>query len=164
MNKLLKIASFVMTAALALSALSGCKGADSVTRVADSRTLTAQEYTALNLSGTDALGRTFFSADSENDELYVGMFYFLWLGQHSGEQNGIYDISEITDEGKDLDAFYYTNNADSPLDKYHFWDEPIWGYYQSDDEWVIRKQVEMLTMAGVDYLYFVRPTARCTTV
>ena len=154
MNKLLKIASFVMTAALALSALSGCKGADSVTRVADSRTLTAQEYTALNLSGTDALGRTFFSADSENDELYVGMFYFLWLGQHSGEQNGIYDISEITDEGKDLDAFYYTNNADSPLDKYHFWDEPIWGYYQSDDEWVIRKQVEMLTMAGVDYLYF----------
>lgn len=104
MNKLLKIASFVMTAALALSALSGCKGADSVTRVADTRTLTAQEYTALNLSGTDALGRTFFSADSENDELYVGMFYFLWLGQHSGEQNGIYDISEITDEGKDLDA------------------------------------------------------------
>ena len=35
-----------------------------------------------------------------------------------------------------------------------FWGEPLFGYYTSDDEWVMRKHVQMLTDADVDYLVF----------
>ena len=164
-----KTISFMLTFFLGLCFFCGCFGGERpshstsesesgsaavINREKDTRGLTSAEYTRLNLSGTDALGRSFETADAENKDLYVGMFYFLWLGQHSGEQNGIYDITKITENGANMDAFYYTNDASSPLNKYHFWGEPVWGYYQSDDEWVIRKQIEMLTMAGVDYLYF----------
>ena len=160
MKKIIKTAAgMAVTAALALGCFAACgdrnpEGTEPIERVDDTRTLTDQEYTQLNLSGTDALGRSFLPADAEDDSLYVGMFYFLWLGQHGGEMNGIYDIAKITQNGENMDAFYYTVSEESPLNKYHFWGEPVWGYYQSDDEWVIRKQVEMLTMAGVDYLYF----------
>ena len=34
----------------------------------------------------------------------------------------------------------------------HYWSEPCFGYYRPDDPWVIRKQVQMLTDAGVDVL------------
>ena len=158
MKKILKCAAALsVAAALSAGCFAACSDSPSepeIERVDDTRTLTDNEYTVLNLSGTDALGRTFTTADSENGELYVGMFYFLWLGQHGSEMNGIYDVTDITENGENMDAFYYTNSEESPLNKYHFWGEPVWGYYQSDDEWVIRKQVEMLTMAGIDYLFF----------
>ena len=126
---------------------------EEIVRVEDVRELNDFEYTRLNLSGTDDLGRVFLPADSENKELYVGMFFFLTLGAH-GDHTGIYDINKITDGGKNLDNFYYTNDANSPVDAAHFWGEPVWGYYQSNDEWVIRRQIEMLTMAGIDFLVF----------
>ena len=107
----------------------------------------------LNTAGTDALGRTFASADAENKSLYTGMFFYLTLGYHA-DHNGIFDVSKITNYGKNMNAFYGTNDSSSPVGSAHFWGEPIWGYYQSNDEWVIRKQVEMLTMAGVDFLCF----------
>ena len=37
---------------------------------------------------------------------------------------------------------------------FHHWGEPLFGYYTSDDEWVLRRHVEMLTDAGVDFLVF----------
>ncbi|HBV50998.1 MAG TPA: hypothetical protein DEF06_01810, partial [Clostridiales bacterium] len=36
----------------------------------------------------------------------------------------------------------------------HHWGEPLFGYYSMHDEWVIRKHIQMLTDAGVDYLIF----------
>ena len=164
-KKLMRVFSGVLSLCLLSGAFSGCSvlggGTDdpvgdtdtTIDRVADERDLADTEYTLLNLAGTDALDRTFTSADSEDKDLYVGMFYFLWLGQHASEQGGIYDVTEITDDGEDMDAFYTTNDSSSPVGQYHFWGQPMWDYYRSDDEWVIRKQIEMLTMAGVDYLY-----------
>lgn len=32
----------------------------------------------------------------------------------------------------------------------HYWGEPYFGYYASNDEWVIRRHAKMLTQAGVD--------------
>ena len=151
--KIKKSVALLLAAALALMCLVACGKKSSVVREKDTRELSAQEYTLLNLSGTDALGRTFLPADEENKELYVGMFFYLTLGYHANH-SGIYDVSKITNYGKDMDAFYTANNDSSPVGAAHFWGEPVWGYYRSDDEWVIRKQVEMLTMAGVDFLCF----------
>lgn len=34
------------------------------------------------------------------------------------------------------------------------WGEPLFGYYNSSDPWVVDRHVEMLTMLGVDFLVF----------
>ena len=157
MNRFLKCAAALsVAAALSAGCFAACSDSPSepeIERVDDTRTLTENEYTLLNLSGTDALGRTFTSADAEDTQKYVGMFFYLTLGYHSNHF-GIYDVTEITKNGEDMDAFYSSNDTSSPVGAAHFWGEPVWGYYRSDDEWVIRKQIEMLTMAGIDFLCF----------
>lgn len=128
-------------------------GYDESKRIEDVRNITPQEYTLYNLAGTDDFNRRIVTVDGKTDaDRYVGMFFFLTLGQHENH-NGIYDISKITQNGADDDAFQVNNNL-SPLGSAHFWGEPVFGYYNSSDEWVIRKQMEMLTLAGVDFLVF----------
>ncbi len=103
---------------------------------------------------TDALGRTV----STNDQVgpprrnkTVGIFYFLWMGQHGLE--GPFDITKIL--AQDPDAM---SKPDSPLwgpvNKFHFWGEPLFGYYLSTDKWVYRKHAQMLSDAGVDFVVF----------
>ena len=120
-------------------------------RIEDTRNLTDCEYSELNICGTDDYGRNICTVDTKENR-YVGMFFFLTLGQEAGH-TGIYDVSKITNGGKKLENFQ-VDNSRSPLYGVHFWGEPLWGYYNSADEWVIRKQIEMLTMAGVDFLVF----------
>lgn len=130
----------------------GNGGNNDIVRTADTRQLTDIQYTDLNLSGVDELGRVFLPANDEDTDLYVGMFFFLTLGQHSDQ--GVYDIREITDNYTNMDKFFLTNDETSPVGSGHFWGKPIWDYYRSEDEWVIRRQIEMLTMAGIDFLVF----------
>ena len=121
-------------------------------RIPDDRNLSAAEYSVLNITGTDDFGRVITPVDKKiNDDRYVGMFYFLTLGQHTNH-TGIYDINLITKQGTDHSAFTAFDTPDTPVDSAHFWGEPVWGYYNSCDVWVMRKQIEMLTMAGVDFL------------
>lgn len=124
----------------------------SVERVPDDRNLTAAQYSVLNITGTDDFGRVISPVDGKiNDDRYVGMFYFLTLGQHNNH-TGIYDINKITFDSTYHKAFTEFDTFITPVGSAHFWGEPVWGYYHSEDEWVMRKQVEMLTMAGVDFL------------
>ncbi len=124
----------------------------SVERVPDNRNLTAAEYSVLNITGTDDFGRVITPVDGKvNDDRYVGMFYFLTLGQHTNH-TGIFDIDVITKQGTDHKAFTFYDTPDTPVGSAHFWGQPVWGYYHSQDTWVMRKQIEMLTMAGVDFL------------
>ena len=118
---------------------------------ADERGLDAWEYTRLNVGATDDYGRSFGRSDGKKTDKnrYVGMFFYLTLGYH-GNHDGIYDVSKITDYGAHLENFN-GNTPESPVGSAHFWGEPVWGYYQSSDPWVIRRQVEMLTMAGIDF-------------
>ena len=123
-----------------------------VERVPDERDLTEAEYSVLNIVGTDDFGRVILPVDGKvNDDRYVGMFYFLTLGQHANH-SGIYDINLITYEGTYNKAFTRFNTPITPVGAAHFWGEPVWGYYNSQDPWVIRKQIEMLTMAGIDFI------------
>lgn len=103
---------------------------------------------------TDALGRVV----STNEKVgpprkgkFVGAFYFLWLGEHGTD--GPFDISKIL--AKDPNAINDPKNPLwGPVGKFHHWGEPLFGYYLSDDRWVLRKHAQMLSDAGVDVVIF----------
>ncbi len=103
---------------------------------------------------TDHLGRkvsTHEDVGGPRKDKFVGIFYFLWMGQHGTD--GPYDITKIL--AADPEAM---RKPDSPLwgprHKFHHWGEPLFGYYLSDDAWVLRKHAQMLADAGVDVVIF----------
>ena len=107
------------------------------------------------LMAVDALGRptpdTQSGAPKSRENRLVGMFYFLWLGEHGRHKP--YDISKITAEDPDIG-----HKPASPLwgghGVYHHWGEPFYGYYYSNDEWVVRRHMKLLMQADVDFLFF----------
>lgn len=108
--------------------------------------------------GVDDLGREQYyetETSSGSQDKDVGIFYFLWQGQH-GYADQVYDNNKLVSAHPD--AVLSTNNWEKygggPEQAQHFWGEPLFGYYISGDEWVLRKHVQMLTMAGIDYLVF----------
>ena len=97
------------------------------------------------------------------------MFYFVWLGEH--EEDGIFDVTKYnqTENGRKalwsklelVDGEYqiiqeYDDNGDpieaTPLHRFHYFSEPLYGYYCSDDPWVLARHIELLTMSGIDYI------------
>lgn len=109
-------------------------------------------YNTNMLVGFDEQGHLVNAVSSEKENCQVGIFYFLWLGQPFADD--IYDVSKILEEhGKDV-VFHRDVPGISPVNQAHWWSQPLFGYYNSSDEWVIRKHLEMLTDAGVDFLVF----------
>lgn len=101
-----------------------------------------------NWTAIDALGRSLPTAAQTGPfraNRYVGIFYFLWHGAHDSKT--IYDITKLTKANA-------TQPAYGPVGTFHWWGEPEAGYYKADDPWVIRRNLQMLTMAGVDVLFF----------
>ncbi|MCL5269948.1 MAG: hypothetical protein M1457_05180 [bacterium] len=105
---------------------------------------------------TDALGRSLPLAGEGSDAVpapradrFVGIFYFLTLGEHVP---GPYDITKIFAADPDAmskpDAPYW-----QPRGPY-FWGEPLLGYYNTRDPWVLRRHANLLADAGVDTLIF----------
>ena len=105
---------------------------------------------------TDALGRTMPSYEEvgpvKNDQRrVVGIFYITWHTQGLANLKSPYtaDVTKILQ--KDPNARL---EADNPLwteGSYHY-AEPEMGYFLSQDEWVIRKDISMLADAGVDVM------------
>lgn len=105
-------------------------------------------------AATDALGRSVATAETAGPPRqgkYVGIFYFLWLGEHG--QSGPHNITEILAEHPDAMS-RPTSPPWGPHGAYHHWGEPLFGYYVSDDRWVLRKHAQMLSNAGVDVVIF----------
>lgn len=102
----------------------------------------------------DALGRAVATADTApapRPDRFVGMFYFLWQGQHG--QSGPHDNSKIL--AAHPEALEDENNpAWGPMHAFHHWGEPLFGYYLSDDGWVLRRHAQMLADAQVDAVIF----------
>ena len=105
----------------------------------------------------DDLGREVSTGDEVRDvqeEKQVLMFYYTWhLPKHV---QGIYNIATILKNGESSGKY---NWGGSPA--FHYWDEPYFGYYRSDDPWVIRKDIQMLCDAGVDGVFFEMFDRRC---
>ena len=87
---------------------------------------------------------------------FVGIFYFLWLNNRGGKSpnwDGPYDVSKIL--AKDPQAAQKPRSPLwGPVGMYHFWGEPLFGYYLSDDPWVLRRHAQLLADAGIDTLIF----------
>ena len=97
---------------------------------------------------TDAVGRVLPGYDEcgpVRDDRTVGIFYFLWLGQHG--TRGPFDITELLKADP-------KNPAWGPPGAFHHWGQSELGYYLSDSEYIIRKHVSMLNDAGIDTLIF----------
>lgn len=84
-------------------------------------------------------------------ERQVGLFYFLWLGEHG--RNPPRDVSRMLAEDPGL-ARRPDDPRWGPVGFYHHWGEPLYGYYYSDDEWVVRRHLKLIMQAGVDFLFF----------
>ncbi len=118
----------------------------------DNRDLKETEYSILNLPSTDASGRrSTVSSGPAKERRYVGLFYSLWLGQHHAQQHAIYDNQKLLEQNPD-DLYNPEGTGNSPLHEFHFWGEPLYGYYSMSDPWVITRHIELLTNAGIDYL------------
>ena len=103
-----------------------------------------------SLACTDALGRSVVSA-GESEKL-VGIFYFLWQGQHGSTR--IINNSKLVAEHPDAinSEEEWIAAGGGVQQEFHFWGEPLLGYYSASDEWVFRKHVQMLTDAAVDFI------------
>lgn len=108
-------------------------------------------------AGTDDLNRTLYDSNAvgsygSTDERYIGLFYFLWHGEHG--DYGVHDVQKIIDQvgveaAGSMDCGLY-----GPEGSQHWFAEPLFGYYYANDAWVMRKHAELLTMANIDFLYF----------
>ncbi len=96
----------------------------------------------------DDTGRAIGCSGEKPNGAKVGIFYFLWH-----ESNGpLWDHTKAYEEGG-LEGLWKTMQSGS-LGFAHYWAEPYFGYYRSNDEWVIRKHGAMLSEAGIDFVYF----------
>lgn len=50
-----------------------------------------------------------------------------------------------------LDGAYYDPSV-SPVGAFHYWQEPLFGYYRSSDPWIVRRHLELLSYAQVDFI------------
>ncbi|MCW5553635.1 MAG: hypothetical protein KIS67_15925 [Verrucomicrobiae bacterium] len=106
------------------------------------------------LVATDALGRavpSYPEVPAPRADRTVGIFYFLWLGEHI--RGGPFDVTKIL-----ADDPQAMQKPDSPLwgplHAPHHWGESLFGYYLTNDEAVLRKHAQMLSDAGVDVVIF----------
>lgn len=101
---------------------------------------------------TDGLGRTSLTYEDvggPREDKNVAMFYWTW---HEGPGARPLNVTQFMNEHPDA-----KNNYDDPAwptsAAAYFWNEPIWGYYLTTDEWVLRRQAELLANAGVDTIF-----------
>lgn len=77
----------------------------------------------------------------------VGMFYYICNGPHGTNGQPIYDITEILKANP-------KNPEWGPEGSPHWWAKPWLGYYVNSDAFVYDKHLQMLTDAGIDFLFF----------
>ena len=64
--------------------LLGCSSDNAASK--DERDISNERFTVNSLCATDDLGRVISAKDMKEDGKYVGIWYSLWEGQHSGLQ------------------------------------------------------------------------------
>lgn len=111
-------------------------------------------------AAVDGLGRTLPTAGEvkeKDDTKFVGMFYWTWhtnFGKSLKAKNVTEILKEHPELLHDFDSPLWESESFYPDGRPFFWNEPIWGYYSDLDEYVIRKNAELLADAGVDVIFF----------
>ena len=143
-----KIAALVLAASMSLGALAGCAGGELEERpggFTDGFTMTA---------AADDAGRAFSPVSGYEQDKYVGIFYFLWNGS---DQSPIKDVSNNYEKNHTVMTELLARQANGgtqEMNAFHYWGQPLYGYYNADDEWVIRKHIELFIHAGLDFVAF----------
>ncbi|MHB8581566.1 MAG: glycoside hydrolase family 71/99 protein, partial [Ignavibacteriaceae bacterium] len=109
-------------------------------------------------TATDNLGRTTPTeqeAGATRSGKYIGMFYWTWHTDQNADFSPVINISQILKQ----DPSAATNMNDPAWGGImnggvFWWDEPLFGYYRTTDDWVLRKHAQMLADAGVDVVFF----------
>lgn len=114
---------------------------------------------------TDALGRKargYADAGPLRADRYVGIFYWTWhqgadsLGGSENTAVEVRNISEVVAACPEAMTDYDHPAWGAPGHRpgVFYWDEPLLGYYQTTDPWVLRKHAELLADAGIDCVFF----------
>lgn len=108
---------------------------------------------------TDGLGRTLSSAEEvkeKDDTKFVGLFYWTWHTNFSylTAKNATEILAKHPEIKYDFNSPLWEYESSYPDGRPFFWDKPIWGYYKDTDEYVLRKNAELIADAGVDVIFF----------
>ncbi|WP_131818430.1 hypothetical protein [Planctopirus hydrillae] len=74
---------------------------------------------------------------------FVGMFYFVWLTPQTRAEP--FSIEEILQKPPHQREW-------GPVHAFHWWGKPRFGFYRSDDRWVMRQHAFLLNDLGVDVI------------
>ena len=115
-------------------------------------TATAQQVDVMSDTWVccDGLGRSVASSDggvtrAEKDTACrVGMFYYVWHGQHGAETK---DITRLLEQNPDSPAWGAEN-------QFHWSGKPALGYYAGGDRYIVAKHMQMLVDSGIDFYFF----------
>jgi hypothetical protein len=113
----------------------------------------AKAYETGSTAAVDVYGRFVPTAASPRNGKTTCIFYFLTGGQHSGNADRIYDVTQLS-MYKPEELWNPEGTENSPVTASHYWGEPLFGYYDSEDEYVLRRHAKMLTYADIDFLIF----------
>ena len=97
---------------------------------------------------TDGLGRvslTNAEVGDPREDKTVSMFFWTW---HNGRPTVI-NVNDAVEKYPEA-ARDYDHPVWTPSNFQGSWNEPIYGHYESNDQWVLRRQAELLANAGVD--------------
>lgn len=102
---------------------------------------------------TDGLGReslTYEDVGGPREDKTVGMFYWTWHVDLSMNQPlNVNDfILRYPEAIRDYDHEAWPTGGTA-----YFWNQPLFGYYRTDDPWVLRRHAELLANAGVDTIF-----------
>lgn len=89
--------------------------------------------------------------DVKTDGREVGMLYWNWFhdAKNTKRANVISDVIAEKPEAKAV----FTDPVWDVRGRF-YWGEPVFGFYNSYDYWVYKKHAEMLSIAGVDVIFF----------
>ena len=107
----------------------------------------------------DALSDTDLAVSVPTDlasKKQVGIFYFIWEGT-GPDLPQVYDntktLANMDLTGKDkITLDEWTAAGGGPKGQFHWWGQPLYGYYDMADEWVVSRHMQLLGEAGVDFI------------
>ena len=141
---------FVVLILLVGIVISSIGGAKKNQKVQAAEYLSDVDFSVSNIATVDDLGRTLPTISGYKDDKFVGLFYFTWLGQQGENQTTVYDITKLLRNNKS-ELFSFDSDI-APMRLNYFFNEPLYGYYNSADPYVIRKHLEMFIAADIDFL------------
>ena len=105
-------------------------------------------------SAVDGLGRTVPALSGSRPEKKRAVGLFFWDWHHNFDRGVPVNVHEVNKAHPEI-----KNDFNSPYwlpgqTTYYHWNEPIWGFYTSNDKYVLRKQAQMLAEADVDFIVF----------